>query len=90
MNEVIPLPQSWRHISGHSKVRILIDRTWNEAWNVFSSVEDKGEGRAEAWRSLDGREADFANTVAVGESEDVFDLVVVDALLNSQDVFVEL
>ena len=54
-----------RDVSREAEVRILVDRAWDEAWDVRLGAEDLGEGVREGWRGLDGREVDFPNVIPV-------------------------
>lgn len=61
----------------------LIYCTWNEAWNVGPATEYFRKHATKAWCSLNGRKADFTNTVAVWKSKDTLHLIVRHQLLNS-------
>lgn len=54
-----------RNIARQPEVRVLIDRTGNEAGDVGGCSEDLGEGVGEGGRGLDGGEVDFAYIVAM-------------------------
>ena len=54
-------------VARQPEVRVLVDRTWDEAGDVGLRAEDLREGVGERWCGLDGREVDLADVVSACE-----------------------
>jgi hypothetical protein len=50
-------------VSGHSKIRVLVDSCWNNAGYISSLSIYMRERVAETWGGLNGRESEFTNVV---------------------------
>mmetsp|Transcript_4771 Transcript_4771/g.17846 ORF Transcript_4771/g.17846 Transcript_4771/m.17846 type:complete len:397 (+) Transcript_4771:649-1839(+) len=79
-----------RSVSGHAKVRVLVDGARDEASKrLLVGAEEVREAVGERGRRLRGREADLPDVGLAGEAEDAARLVERDALGDLQHVEVE-
>lgn len=80
--------QSRRHVSGHTEVRILIDRARYQAVHL-GVLEDKGERTGDRRRRLRRRKGDLADRIAVAETEDALHLIERHTSLYPNHILVE-
>lgn len=76
------------HISGHPKVRVLVDPLRDHTKNLLQGSKDMGEGAAERRDSLDSRKSDSPAGVAVSDPEDSLALVVSKHVLEPANILV--
>ena len=75
---------------GGGSFSYLVNGTWNQAHDILSPSKYFWEGSAEGWCCLHSRETDLADVVTIFKTEDVFDLVGCDTLLNAEDLTIEI
>lgn len=78
-------PHTGSHIPCHTEVRILINGTRDQAWQVHHTTEWDWESTWEGWGSLDGGEGLSPDIVRVSEAEDASGLVVGHQLLDLEN-----
>ena len=77
------------NVACHSKVRILIDGTWNQTRDVLFVAKDERKGGGKGRRRLDSGKGDLSDAIRVSESENSFHLIESDCTLNFDNVFIE-
>ena len=75
---------------GGGSFSYLVNGTWNQAHDILSPSKYFWKGSAEGWCCLHSRETDLADVVTIFKTEDVFDLVGCDTLLDAEDLTIEI
>lgn len=81
--------QPWSQVSGHSKVRILVDTTRNQTKKIIPISQHILEGTWDTWSSLDCSIGNLAAVLRSIETEDSFDLIVSDGILKQNNIVVK-